>query len=91
VKGKDRGVTIFEPLGLEEKLSPELLERARLFKEFLFLYRSQDWDEGEETLRNLLRNEPGCFLYELYLERIEHFRKNPPGQDWDGIFTFETK
>jgi adenylate cyclase len=91
VKGKDKGVTILEPLGVEEELDPEILERARLFKHFLFLYRSQEWGPAEETLQMLLKDEPDCFLYNLYLERIAHFRENPPGQDWDGVFTFQTK
>ena len=30
-------------------------------------------------------------ITELYLERIEHFRENPPDEDWDGVFTFQTK
>jgi len=91
VKGKDHGVTILEPLGLEEELPEEILERARSFKVFLDHYRYQEWDEGEAILRDLLEDEPDCFLYNLYLERIEHFRENPPGEDWDGIFTFKTK
>jgi adenylate cyclase len=91
VKGKDFGVTIFEPLGLEEELPAEILERARTFKLFLGHYRAQEWNEGEEILRSLLEDEPDCFLYNLYLERIAHFRENPPGEDWDGVFTFQTK
>jgi adenylate cyclase len=30
-------------------------------------------------------------LYEVYLERIAHFRENPPPADWDGVFTYTTK
>ena len=91
VKGKEKGVTILEPLGLEEDLSQEQIERADEFGHFLFLYRSQDWDAAEEVLHKLLVDEPDCFLYNLYLERIEIFRENPPGEDWDGVFTFKTK
>jgi adenylate cyclase len=91
VKGKEKGVTILEPLGLEEELPPEALEKASVFGLFLQHYRAQEWDEGEEMLRKLLEQEPDCFLYNLYVERIEHFRENPPGEDWDGVFTFQTK
>ncbi len=91
VKGKERGVTILEPLGLEEELPREVLERAGRFQHFLDLYRNQDWDEAEAILHELLVAEPDCFLYNLYLERIAHFRENPPGEDWDGVFTFMTK
>jgi len=91
VKGKERGVTIFEPLGLEEELPREVLERAGRFQHFLSLYRNQVWDEAEAILQELLVAEPDCFLYNLYLERIAYFRENPPGEDWDGVFTFVTK
>jgi adenylate cyclase len=91
VKGKEKGVTILEPLGLEEELPPEAMEKADAFRDFLYHYRAQEWDEGEEMLKKFLQEEPDCFLYNLYVERIEHFRENPPGEDWDGVFTFQTK
>jgi adenylate cyclase len=91
VKGKTEPITILEPLGLEEEMSAEDLDRARQFRHFLFLYRSQSWDQAEEMLRRLLKDEPDCFLYELYLERIEHFREVPPGEDWDGVYVHKTK
>jgi adenylate cyclase len=91
VKGKERGVTILEPLGLEEEVPREVLERAGRFRHFLDLYRNQGWDEAEAILHELLVDEPDCFLYNLYLERIAYFRENPPGEGWDGVFTFMTK
>jgi len=91
VKGKAKPVTILEPMGLEEELPPEVIERARSFQHFLFLYRSQSWDQAEEMLRRLLEDEPDCYLYKLYLDRIAHFRESPPEADWDGVFTHETK
>jgi len=91
VKGKAKPVTILEPLGLEEEMTPEQLERERSFQHFLFLYRSQSWDQAEEMLQRLLEEEPESYLYKLYQERIDHFRENPPEPDWDGVFTHETK
>jgi adenylate cyclase len=91
VKGKAKPVTIYEPLGLEEEMTREQLDRERSFQHFLFLYRSQSWDQAEEMLRRFLEEEPDCYLYKLYMERIAHFRENPPDPDWDGVFTHETK
>ena len=91
VKGKAKPVTILEPLGLEEEMTEEQLERERQFGHFLFLYRSQSWDAAEEMLRRLLEAEPKCYLYHLYLQRIAHFREAPPEPNWDGVFTHETK
>jgi adenylate cyclase len=91
VKGKAEPVTIYEPLGVEEELTEEALERGRSFQHFLFLYRSQSWDQAEEMLKRLQKGEPDSHLYELYAERIEHFREEPPESEWDGVFTHQTK
>jgi adenylate cyclase len=91
VKGKEKPVTIYEPLGLEEELSSEAIERARSFQHFLYLYRSQSWDSAEELLNRLMQGEPDSYLYRLYQDRIDHFREQPPAADWDGVFTHETK
>jgi adenylate cyclase len=91
VKGKAKPVTIFEPIGLEEEMTPEQLERSRSFGHFLFLYRNKSWDSAEEMLRRLLADEPEAYLYHLYLQRIAIFRANPPEAEWDGVFTYETK
>jgi adenylate cyclase len=34
---------------------------------------------------------PERYLYKVYLERIADLRANPPGAEWDGVFTFKTK
>jgi len=39
----------------------------------------------------LRRAHPEDGLYALYAERIAHLRANPPGADWDGVTTFDTK
>jgi adenylate cyclase len=91
VKGKAKPVTIYEPLGLEEEMTRERLERERSFQHFLFLYRSQSWNQAEEMLRRLEEDEPDCYLYQLFQDRIDHFRESPPDADWDGVFTHETK
>lgn len=91
VKGKAEPVTIYEPLGLQEAIAEERIERASTFQRLLLDYRSQSWGRAEEALRALLEDEPGCYLYALYLERIAFFRATPPDPDWDGVFTHETK
>ena len=29
--------------------------------------------------------------YDIMLDRIEEFKTNPPGADWDGVYRAETK
>lgn len=90
VKGKDKPVGIFEPLGLEGQVSKEVLEENRLWNQALRAYRAQDWDQAEVALLNLSRAHPH-HLYEVYQERIAHYRKEPPGEGWDGSWKFDTK
>ncbi|HSH73177.1 MAG TPA: adenylate/guanylate cyclase domain-containing protein [Methylophilaceae bacterium] len=91
VKGKDEPVAIFEPIceiGQEDKATKDEL---KLYRETLKLYRAQHWDIAEMQFINLQKLNPKRYLYQIYAKRIEFFRQNPPGQDWDGVFTFETK
>jgi adenylate cyclase len=91
VKGKEEPVTIYEPMGMRDQLSPQIIEDAKLFKNALRLYREQAWEESEKVIRELISLEPETFLFKLYLERIEMFKAEPPGDEWDGVFTYLTK
>lgn len=91
VKGKAEPVTIYEPLGMKDDLNSQLIDDARLFENSLRYYRDQKWDEAEAILKELQLLEPHSFLFKLYLERVEIFRQDPPGDDWDGVFVYKTK
>lgn len=92
VKGKDKPVTIFEPVCEESQLDKQTKDTLKLYREALKLYRSQYWDIAEVQLINLQKLEPQRYLYEMYIKRIAYSRQNPPGSDWDGVFNYdETK
>jgi adenylate cyclase len=91
VKGKEEPVAIYEPLGLRGEVAQAVLDELKLWQEALRRYRSQDWDMAELQLLNLKKMAPNDHLYELFVERIAHFRANPPGAGWDASWTFETK
>jgi adenylate cyclase len=90
VKGKDKPVGIYEPLGLEGAVEKDRLEENKLWNQALRAYRSQNWDQAEVLLLNLSRMSPHK-LYEVYADRIAHYRNDPPGEDWDGSWKFDTK
>jgi adenylate cyclase len=91
VKGKDRPVAIFEPLGLADEVGQAVLDEIGLFQQMLSLYRKQEWDKAASQLSALLQVAPQARLYEVYLERVAYYRANPPGENWDGVFIFKTK
>jgi adenylate cyclase len=91
VKGKLEGVAIFEPLGRQGEVGPETMQELDRFQKALEAYRAQRWDDAEKLLKNLAYASPETKLYKLYLERVAHFRRNPPPAGWDGVFVFTTK
>ena len=91
VKGKDVPITIYEPMGYDNALSDQEKERILQWNAFIELYRQQDWDLAQARLDHLIQSEANCFLYEVYSERINAMRANPPGAGWDGVTKFDSK
>lgn len=91
VKGKDKPVAIFEPICEAGKEDKETKDELKLYREAIRLYRNQNWDLAELQFINLQKLNPQRYLYEMYVKRITHFRLNPPGEGWDGVYTHETK
>jgi adenylate cyclase len=84
-------VPIFEPLGSEKEVDAATRAALAQWHAALALVRAQDWDAAEREIQSLHDAEPERVLYALYLERIAHYRAQPPGADWDGVTTFDTK
>lgn len=93
VKGKDKPVKIYEPMGLSIELDKEEKSEIRRFNKALKLYRKQQWDMAEQEIFSLSQSATtkDRSIYQIYLERIMYFRSNPPGADWDGVFTHTEK
>ena len=91
VKGKDRPVTIFEPLGLLENISKSERKLLKQFHIGIKQYRAQNWDAAEREIFGLSQLDPERKIYKIYLDRIMHYRENPPPADWDGSFTHTSK
>lgn len=91
VKGKDKPVTIYEPLGLLENISKSDRKLLKQFHIGTKHFRAQNWDAAEREIFGLSQLEPDRKIYKIYLDRIMQFRENPPGEDWDGSFTHTSK
>ena len=87
VKGRHKPVSIYEPLGPREGLEDRVRDELKFYREAVKLYRAQNWELAELQFVNLTKRSPKRTLYALYIERIKHFRKNPPPADWDGVYT----
>lgn len=97
VKGKTVPVHIYCLLG-DEALAedPRFKALAEKHAAMLAAYRGQRWDETDR-LRLECEKESEALglhilkLYHLYEERAAEGRANPPGPDWDGVFTATSK
>jgi len=90
VKGKVTPVAIYEPLGSKADLDEAVKKNAADFEAAFARYQAQDWDAAESALRALNERAPRK-LYDIYLERLAHFRESPPPADWDGVFVYTAK
>jgi len=91
VKGKERGLTVFEPLGPMSVLAPERQEEFRLWTQTLRAYRAAQWDQADVNLLNLQRANPQSALYRAFSDIVADRRRNPPAADWDGVTVFSEK
>jgi len=91
VKGKLEPVAIFEPVGHKNDVEKAVSEELSAYRKALANFRTQSWDKAELDFFNLNRAYPNRYLYEVYLKRIDVYRKEPPGDDWDGVFTHTSK
>ena len=91
VKGKEQAVAIFWPVAPIQRLNEDVSAELKIWSGFLKAYRSQNWDQADVYLLNLIRMNPKKYLYQLYAERVASMRLMPFDPSWDGATTFETK
>jgi len=98
VKGKKEAVRIFALLGLPAmRQHPGFAPWMEKHNAMLAAYRAQDWYGVLEMLpvcRALAHAvKPGGVdgFYDLYDERIDEFRSNPPPAEWDGVYIATSK
>jgi len=89
VKGKSQGVniyTIVPKTGINRAYS-------KTHVDFIKFYREQNWVALEnyyKTLRNAFGGEMREY-YDMMMERVEEFKKNPLPVDWDGVYRATSK
>jgi len=89
VKGKTLGVNIYTVV------PKTALNRAysKTHSDFIKLYREQNWiaiDDYYKTLKSAFDGEMSEY-YDMMMERIEEFKKNPLPSDWDGVYRATSK
>ncbi len=97
VKGKNEPIRIYALVGREELAqNDEFKEFRAINSAMLASYRARDWEAAFDTLEMMeelsiklkLPTEEYLLIYE---SRITEFEANPPGANWDGVYTATSK
>ncbi|MBW1781753.1 MAG: GAF domain-containing protein [Deltaproteobacteria bacterium] len=92
VKGKKAAVSIYEVLDYHnDETFPNLMEAVNNFKNGLTRYRAGNWDKAMGAFRETLNLNPNDRLSQIYIERCEHLKENPPDGDWNGVWVMTSK
>ncbi len=84
VKGRQLPVRVYELVGLAGTPPPAHLAR---FAEGLTLYRARRFAEAREAFLASPEDPPS----RVFAARCETWMNQPPPEDWDGVFSLETK
>jgi len=92
VKGKTQPVGIYEILAFHTRESfPGMGEVLGMFKDGLGAYRARKWDAAMRIFSECLDINPNDMPSQLYIERAEFLKHNPPPDDWAGVWVMESK
>ncbi|AMD01039.1 CHASE2 domain-containing protein [Halomonas chromatireducens] len=89
VKGRSAPLWILEPLGRREALGDSRREWHAAYEQALELYHAAEFDSSERAFKALTDQQDAPT--QMYLERIEQFKADPPPSDWDGVWTHTEK
>lgn len=92
VKGKSKPVKVFELIADREEKLDSLIENVLpMYISGIECYENRQWDRAVSFFRQCLRLIPDDGPSKLYLRRVQEFAKNPPPDDWDGVYQLKSK
>jgi adenylate cyclase len=91
VKGKVRGVLVYELLGLTGEVSKTTEELVAAYALALTSYRGQDWARAIELFEQVLVIQPQDQPARQMIERCRDYQVTPPPRGWDGVHHMAAK
>jgi tetratricopeptide (TPR) repeat protein len=72
-------------------MTQQQLQLLEQYNKALSLYKQRKFQEALEGFKKALQIVPEDGPSKLYVERCLEYIKNPPPEDWDGVFVMKTK
>jgi adenylate cyclase len=100
VVGRSQAVPIFEIVGLKETLPQTTRDCVEVFEQALMKYYAREWSDAARLFARsaeLEPNQPGTTPGVktnpslVYITRTQHYKAEPPPENWDGRYVMTEK
>lgn len=92
VKGRQKPVQVFELLARKDEEIDELVKKLLpIYRDGVHYYHHRKWELAAESFRLCLKMVPEDGPSRQYLKRVLEYAKNPPPEDWDGVYALKSK
>ena len=92
VKGKTEPVGVYEVLDFHDDSSyPNLVEALGQFNDGYRMWNEGKWDKAIKLFQAVKKINPNDVAAQLYIDRCNHMKINPPKGKWDGVWVMKTK
>lgn len=91
LSGKSNPISVYELIGTMDQANDRQRDLCSIFSQALNAYKEKSWGKAINFLYQTIRvngmDGPSLF----YLKRIEKYKKNPPGERWNGVVHMDKK
>jgi adenylate cyclase len=92
VKGRSKPVTMYEIAGLRADAQQQLFDCIGMYEQGMAAYYNQEWEKALGYFKQSLpleayQENPS----QIFIERCQMMKENPPGEDWNGVFIMTSK
>jgi adenylate cyclase len=91
VRGKTETTRVFEIMSVAGQLSEESARLRERYDQARTTYLAQQWDLAEMAFHECLKVRSNDGPSRVLLERIQFLRRNPPGDNWNGVWQLREK
>jgi class 3 adenylate cyclase len=91
VRGKTETTRVFEIMSVAGQLSEESARLRERYDQARATYLAQQWDLAETAFHECLKVRSNDGPSRVLLERIQFLRRNPPGDNWNGVWQLREK
>lgn len=91
VVGKKVAIRVYELLERKGQLSEEKMKWVAHYEKGLQLHEERKWDEAIAEFNKALEINPEDEASTVLIKRVEEYKENPPGEDWQGEYVRKSK